>query len=70
MKRKSAPRSAAFKAQIHAGSAIARRLPQRMTQTECARRLGCSQEAIRRTEALALYKVQQRLRALFRTEIV
>lgn len=51
-----------FKEQIRIGRRIAAALPQFMSQREVGRRLGISRTLVAREEALALFKLQVRLK--------
>ena len=55
--------SHAIREQLRIGKELADALPQEMSQSEVAKNLGICQQAVSRTERLALYKVAARLRA-------
>lgn len=62
-KQKRAPMTEAYKNEIRIGREIADRLPQLMSQSEVAKKLGMSRAGVAQCERRALYKLQQRLRA-------
>lgn len=61
-------KSAERKRQIELGRSIAAALPEKMTATECAKRLGISITAVLKIERIALAKVHDGLKAAIARE--
>lgn len=60
-KTKTKPRSEAYKNEMRIGKLLADALPQYQTQSEVAKSLGITRQAVARIERRALFKLRQRV---------